>query len=55
MLLFHTKKDGFNLQALDVLCVAVFFATATYGIKAMVAYVGFGAYEDQASLFWYLL
>ena len=55
MLLFHSKKDGFDLQALDVICVAVFFSTATYGIKAMVSYVGLADYEDQASFFWYIL
>ena len=55
MFLFHSKKDGVNLQALDVICVAIFFASATYGIKAMVSYVGLADYEDQASLLWYIL
>lgn len=55
MLLFHTKKDGFNLQAIDVLSVAIFFASGTYGIKAMATYIGMGANEEQASFLLYLL
>lgn len=55
MFLFHSKKAGFNLQALDVLMLATFFASATYGIKAIVSSVGLSAYEDQASLIWYIL
>lgn len=55
MFLFHRKTDGFNLLALDVLMMAIFFATATYGIKAMVSFVGLSAYEEQASLIWYII
>ena len=55
MFLFHRKKDGFNLQALDVLMLATFFAPATYGIKAMASCVGLSAYEEQASLLWYII
>lgn len=55
MILFHKKADGFNLQACDVICAAILFGSLTYGIKAVVSYIGFADYEENASLLFYLL
>lgn len=55
MILFHKKADGFNLQACDVLCAAIFFGAATYAIKAIVSFLGLSQYEEQASLIFYFL
>lgn len=55
MLLFHKKRDGFNLQACDVICTALIFGSATYAIKAIVSFIGLANYEEHASFLIYIL
>lgn len=55
MRLLHSKTDNYNLQAIDVLSLVIFFGPATYGIKAIVAGMGFSQFVEQASLCIYIL
>ncbi len=55
MTLIYSKHEDFNLQAFDVLSLAMLFGPLTYGIKAFVSKIGIASFAEIASMVIYLL
>ena len=55
MTLIYSKHEDFNLQAFDVLSLAMLFGPLTYGVKAFVSNIGLTSFAEISSMVIYLL